>query len=239
MRDPNRSIPHCNLNCQRGCFLTRSLRLQVPASPRSTAAKFLQGVGERLDIQDATMLSLTVDGSIEPKLTMPISTLATRNLEIRINEDMSYQDEVNAAGNLVKQFAAVLQEQVVAGDEYQDITETPEAKEIIQLLRVLLEGYEVQPEVPSSSRGPSGCGGIVDDIVTWFEKQVKTCQSLNEIRIALLEDFPPCSSPHSVCCQLSSPLLVETLEKLLLKLGNGSNPYQPKKKHYSSKCCIL
>jgi len=80
----------------------------VPASPRCTAAKFLQGVGERLDIQDATMLSLTVDGSIEPKLTMPISTLATRNLEIRINEDMSYQDEVNAAGNLVKQFAAAM-----------------------------------------------------------------------------------------------------------------------------------
>ena len=72
MRGPNRSIPHCNLNCQRGCFLTRSLRLQVPASPCCTAAEFLQELwGELyLDIQDATMLSLTVDGSIEPRLTM-------------------------------------------------------------------------------------------------------------------------------------------------------------------------
>ena len=158
----------------------------MPASHCCTAAEFLQGVGELyLDIQDATMLSLTVDGSIEPRLTMRMSKLATHNLEIRINEDMSYQDEVNAAGNLVKQFAAELQKQVVAGDEYQDITETPEAIEIIQLLRVLLEDYKVP------SKGPSGCKGIVDEIVTWFEEQVKTCQSLNEIRIALLEDFFP------------------------------------------------
>lgn len=159
----------------------------MPASPFGTVGEFLHGVGQELDIQDATMLSLTVDG-IEPKLTMEIGTLATRNLEIRINEDMSYQDEVNAAGNrVIRQFAAVLQEQPVAGDEYQDITETPEAKDIIRLLRVLLEGYKVQ------TRGSSGCeeivDEIVDEIVTWFKEKVKTCQSLDEMCIAFEEDF--------------------------------------------------
>ena len=170
----------------------------MPASPCCTVGEFLHGVGQKLGIQDATMLSLTVDG-IEPKLTMPISTLATRNLEIRIDENMSYQDEVNAAGNrVIRQFAAVLQEQPVAGDEYQDITETPEAKDIIRLLRVLLdEGYKVQ------SRGSSGCeeivDEIVDEIVTWFKEKVKTCQSLDEMCIAFEEDFVGHVHLHTRC----------------------------------------
>ena len=157
----------------------------MPAYPRDTAGEFLHGVGVLLNIQDVTMLSLTVDG-IEPKLTMPISSLATRNLEIRINENASYQHEVNEVNNdAVKQIESILRGQSVAGDDYQDITETPEAGEIIRLLRVLLEGYKVQTRGP----GSAGCDEIIDEIVTWLKEKVKNCQSWNAIHIALKEDF--------------------------------------------------
>lgn len=145
----------------------------------------LHCLADRLGIDDATTLSFTVlNGSIEPKLTMVVSELAHLDMQVTIKEDAySYQDAVNEATNdAVKKIESILRQQYVVGDEYQDITETPEALEIIQLLRVLLEGYK------GPSRG-CGCEDIIDEIVAWFKDQVKTCHSLNEVRSALEEDF--------------------------------------------------
>ena len=115
---------------------------------------------------------------------MVVSELAHLDMQVTIKEDAySYQDAVNEATNdAVKKIESILRQQYVVGDEYQDITETPEALEIIQLLRVLLEGYK------GPSRG-CGCEDIIDEIVAWFKDQVKTCHSLNEVRSALEEDF--------------------------------------------------
>eukprot|EP00435_Cladocopium_sp_Y103_P018252 s2607_g4.t1 len=156
-------------------------RLCIVLDSGSTVSMMCHAIADLLNIDDSTYLRFTVDG-IEPRVTMELSQIPMNHLQklgVKIREN-GYQDEVNDAGDEVKKFEAILRQQYVAGDEDQEITQTPEALEIMRLLRVLLEGHQV------ATRGPSGCEDIVEEIVAWFKDNVKTCQSLNEEKARFL-----------------------------------------------------
>lgn len=138
-----------------------------------------QVIAEKLGENDSTRFRFTVDGFAPSagETLNRIPDIRQRELAAEILEN-GYQDEVNEARHpAIHQIEAILRNQFVASDADQDITETLEAKEIISLLRSLLDGVHGAPRGCSKS---SMAEEITEEFLTWLKKEVKT-KPLNQV----------------------------------------------------------
>ena len=167
-------------------FRDQSHVRQVLVDTGSNVSMICQIIADELGENDSTRFRFTVDDvPINVRETLNrIKDVRQRRLAVEIVED-GYQDAVNRARHpAIHQIDAILRNQFVASDADQDITETLEAKEIISLLRTLLDGAHGAPRGCSKS---SMDEEITEEILTWL-KEVRN-KPLNQVVECLKDDF--------------------------------------------------
>lgn len=168
-------------------FRDQSHVRQVLVDKGSNVSMICKSIADEIGENDSTRFRFTVDGfaPIASATLNKIPDIRHKRLAVEILED-GYQDEVNRARNpAIHQIEAILRNQFVASDADQDITETLEAKEIISLLRTLLDGDHGAPRGCSKS---SMDEEITEELLTWLKEEVRN-KPLNQVVECLKYEF--------------------------------------------------